>query len=69
MTWKRFWFGALSVLLAVEIWAVLNGSGGDTLTEQIVPLLSDPLVWLVTLVAWIGLSGWLVWHFWFDRRR
>jgi len=66
--WARFWFGSLSLLLVVELWTVLNGAPGDTLSEQVMPLLENPTVHAVTLLVWLGFAGWLSAHWWGRRR-
>ena len=58
------WAAWLAFGLAWEIWAVwLDKESGDTLTEQIRPLLSHPFVW------WMGagLVAWAVLHLFFGR--
>jgi hypothetical protein len=50
--------------LAWEIWAVwLDKESGDTLTEQIRPLLGHPFVWWMAA----GLAVWAVLHLFFGR--
>lgn len=66
--WRLFWFGALSALLVVELWTVVDPRPGDTLSEQVVPLLEVRLVWTLTLLAWLAFAAWLAWHWWFERR-
>lgn len=67
--WSWFWMGALVALLVAETWAVASRASGDTLSEQVIPmLLSDPRVWLVTLVLWLLFAIWLTWHWWFQYR-
>ena len=61
---RVFWVCWGLVGLAVEIYAAwIRHQAGDTLTEQIRPLLGHPFVW------WMG-AGLFVWaglHFFFGR--
>ena len=63
--WFRiFWAVYFAIGLTVEAWAAwIDHESGDTLTEQIRPLLGHPFVW------WMG-AGLFVWaglHFFFGR--
>ena len=69
MTWGRFWFGALSLILAAEFWTVAHPATGDTLSENIIPMVfSHPLVWTGTLSAWLVFVVWFTWHIWHQYR-
>jgi len=63
--WFRIgWAAWVAFGLVWEIWAVwLDKESGDTLTEQIRPLLGHPFVW------WMGagLAVWAVLHLFFGR--
>ena len=64
MGFRVFWACWSLVGLAVEIYAVwIRHQAGDTLTEQIRPLLSHPFVWWMAA----GLVVWAVLHLFFGR--
>ena len=61
---RLFWLVWALAGLAVEIWAAyLRHQPGDTLTEQIRPLLSQPFLWWMAA----GLVIWAVLHLFFGR--
>ena len=62
--WFRWaWRGLIAVGVALEIWAVKDREKGDTLTEQIRPILKHPVLWWVG----VGLSIWAFRHFFFNK--
>jgi hypothetical protein len=62
-TWFRvFWLCWFLVGLAVEIYAAfIRHQAGDTLTEQIRPLLAHPILWFASA----GVAFWAVRHLFF----
>jgi hypothetical protein len=64
-TWFRvFWAAWFSVGLAVELYAaIVRHQSGDTLTEQIRPLLSHPILWFTAA----GFAYWAIRHLFFGR--
>lgn len=66
--WQATWFSALTLLLALELWTVASPAAGDTLSEQVIPLLESPAAWGATLLAWLAFASWLTWHWWFQYR-
>jgi len=61
---RIFWATWVSIGLAVEVWAVwLRRAPGDTLSEQIRPLLGHPFIWWMAA----GLAVWAILHLFFGR--
>lgn len=67
MRWRTFWLGAFALLLAVELYAVASPAKGDTLSEQLWPIVADPTVGSYTLAAFVAFVLWFIPHIWGRR--
>ena len=67
LRWRHFWAGAFALLLAVELYTVADPRQGDTLSEQLWPLVADPTVGSITLGVFLAFSTWFVFHIWGRR--
>lgn len=69
-TWFVAWAVLIGVPLAVELVTISNTTAGDTLSEQVIPWLqTHPFIWASTIGLWVGMVGWLTWHWWFQYLR
>lgn len=68
--WVFVWGVLLGIPLGVEIYGLATGKEWAMLSHHVVPFLqSHPYIWVGTLVVWVSVQAWLIWHWWFQYRR
>lgn len=60
----RFWLAWGIVGAAAEVYALVRRSSGDTLSENVRPVLTTPRVRRWSLAGWLVFSAWFAVHIW-----